>query len=117
MANLYEPDHFFERLDDLHLRGRLGRENVLRRYWQRHPWYRRRAYVVHFIQFAVLFLRLMRGVADTEPRRQYRERIWRVVWLRRDPFLTFHYTIECVMHYHFYRMVKEVRCGQLELKI
>ena len=48
----------------------------------------------------------MRGVPDASLRREYRRRLMRVAWRRREPEVIESYAIKCAMHFHAHRMVQ-----------
>ena len=39
LTELYEPDAYFGRLEDLYLEARLDFSRGANRYWRRHPWH------------------------------------------------------------------------------
>jgi hypothetical protein len=57
---------------------------------------------------AAIFVLLMRGVPDTALRREYRRRLMRLAWHRREPQIIQTYAIKCAMHYHAHQMVQEL---------
>ena len=59
-------------------------------------------------QAAAIFVMLMRGVPDASLRREYRRRLMRVVWRRREPEVIESYALKCAMHFHAHRMVQEM---------
>ena len=54
------------------------------------------------------FMLLMRGVPDAALRREYRRRLMRVAWRRREAEVIQAYAIKCAMHFHAHRMVQEM---------
>ncbi len=113
MTDLAEPDAYFDRLEALYLEGGLGAVSGRRRYWRRHPWRRLTANAVFVVQTAVLFARLMRRVPESDLRRQYRRRLWRIVAGRREPGLAFLYVLRCAIHYHNWRLAKDMAGGRI----
>ena len=75
LSELYEPEAFFERLEDLYLRARIPYYPARRAYWRRHPWRRLKAGRGLLAGSAVLFARLMRHVPEPALRREYRKRL------------------------------------------
>jgi hypothetical protein len=47
-------------------------------------------------------------VPDAALRREYRRRLMRVAWRRREPEVIQSYAIKCAMHFHAHRMVQEM---------
>jgi radical SAM superfamily enzyme YgiQ (UPF0313 family) len=108
MKDVYEPESYFDRLDDLYLRERLPFAPGVRRYWRRHPWSWLKMQSANLVGALVLFTRLMRGVPDAGLRKEYRRRFWRLLRSRRDPNLAMLYLFKCAMHYHQHTMAEEM---------
>jgi radical SAM superfamily enzyme YgiQ (UPF0313 family) len=105
---LYEPDAFFGRLDELYLRRRVPHVSGLRRYLRRHPWRMVEIFAGDLAQAVGLFIRLMTRVPEAALRREYRKRLLHMLRERPDPQLFFLYTIKCAMHYHHYTMARRM---------
>jgi len=106
MRDLYEPQAYFDRVDSLLLDPdfRIGPAQAA--YWRRHPWSRIKAQAAAAVGAVVLYHGLLRGVRDKGLREEYRRRMrnaWRV---RRDPQVSIVYAVRCVLHYHYYTMVR-----------
>lgn len=112
MQELYDPDAYFQRLEDLYLRGGFSVGAGRARYWQRHFWLRLKGQARHLAWSAYLFWRLMQGVPDAALRRQYRHRLWRLLKVRRDPVMLFVYLVKCAVHYHHYTMATQMAARQ-----
>ena len=111
VLDLYEPTNYFDRLDALFLTGRLEIGLAMRRYWQDRP-FRRWIGTTRLLFGALVFvLGLSLRVEDRKLRSTYRSRIWNA-WRRRDPLLLFGYAMRCIMHYHHYRMARDVAAGR-----
>ena len=108
MHNLYMPDAYFGRLDDLYLVARLQLGQARARYMRRHPLRRFKLNARLLAQAAGIFVMLMRRVPDASLRREYRRRLMRVVWRRREPEVIESYALKCAMHFHAHRMVQEM---------
>jgi radical SAM superfamily enzyme YgiQ (UPF0313 family) len=108
MHDLYMPDAYFGRLDELYLVARLQLGQARTRYMRRHPLRRFKLNARLLAQAAAIFVMLMRGVPDASLRREYRRRLMRVVWHRRDPEVIQNYALKCAMHFHAHRMVQEM---------
>jgi radical SAM superfamily enzyme YgiQ (UPF0313 family) len=108
MQDLYEPEAYFERLEDLYLKERIPYGTGVRRYWRRHPWSWLKMQTSNLVGAVVLFLRLMRNIPEASLRREYRRRLWRVLKSRPDPNVLILYVIKCMMHYHQYTLARRL---------
>lgn len=105
---LYDPDEYFERFEQLWMRDRFRFGMTRAAYWRRHPWAWFKGEFVLLTRSALVYWQLMHGVPDIALRREYRHRFWRLVKVRRDPGVWFAFLIKCLMHYHHYTMAKEM---------
>ena len=112
MVDLYSPENFFGRVDDLYLTQRAPFFAAMHRYHRHRPWRRAGEAAKDFGRAAGLFARLMRGVPDPALRREYRKRVLGMLRARPDPQLLFLYTVKCAMHYHHYRMANEMAANR-----
>lgn len=112
MKNLYEPEAFFRRLDDLYLKHKASFFPAMRQYLRRHPWRHCKELAKDLSRSAGLFIRLMWRVPEGSLRREYRQRLIRLLKARPDPHLLFIYTIKCAMHYHHYTMSRQLDMGR-----
>jgi hypothetical protein len=112
MADLYEPESYFGRLEELYLREKMPYNQALVRYWKRHPWawlkYQSRNLVISL----VLFRRLMKGIPEASLRREYRRRLARLLKARPDPNIFVLFLFKCAMHYHHFTMAKQMATGR-----
>lgn len=107
MASLYEPQAFFERLDDLYLRGGIVVDRALQSYpgalWLR--WARQ-------LQLWLLALGLIATIAvrvpDNSLRTIYLQRFWRIVRTRRSAIVAMIYAVRCAIHFHMHRLVEHL---------
>jgi len=106
--DLYEPEAYFERFEQLWLRDGFRFSMTRAAYWRRHPWVWLKAEVRMAVRSGLIFWQLMNGVPNAALRREYRRRFWRLVKVRRDPEVWFAFLIKCLMHYHHYTMAKEM---------
>jgi radical SAM superfamily enzyme YgiQ (UPF0313 family) len=113
LGQLYEPTAYFERVEELYLRERMAvlqsRNAFLR---LRRPWRLLRARLADLAQAMGLFARLMWRVPDARLRREYRTRLRRCWRVRRDPSLLLYYAMKCAMHYHHYRLARDMAEGR-----
>src|SRR5262249_42018392 len=75
MSELYEPEAFFARVEDLYLRARIPYYPARRRHTT--LWRRLTQSARALVECVVLFARLMRHVPDPGLRREYRKRLLR----------------------------------------
>jgi radical SAM superfamily enzyme YgiQ (UPF0313 family) len=109
--DLYAPEAFFERVEDLYLREKFTFGHAQVRYWRHHPWNWFRAQATHLLLCAGLYGRLMWRVEDAALRREYSQRLIRLLRVRREPVVLLTYLIKCAMHYHHYTMYKKMSEG------
>ena len=108
MQDLYMPDAYFGRLDKLYLDARLQLGQARTRYLRRHPLRRFKLNTRLLAEAAAIFVSLMRGVPDPALRREYRRRLMRAAWRRREPEIIQNYALKCAMHFHAHRIVQEM---------
>jgi radical SAM superfamily enzyme YgiQ (UPF0313 family) len=112
MNDLYEPEAYFGRLEDLYLKLKLPYGRGVLAYWRRHPWKWLKAQTFNVIGTIVLYQRLMHGIPEATLRQEYRQRIWKMLKTRPDPNLAFLYVIKCAMHYHAWTMARQMSSGR-----
>jgi radical SAM superfamily enzyme YgiQ (UPF0313 family) len=108
MGELYNPDFYFERLENLFLAREFDWGRARNAYWRKHPWKKWKSQSVDAVLAAGLFLRLMKNIPDPELRRIYRRRMTTMALRRPDPSLLFICVIKCAMHYHHYTMSRQM---------
>jgi radical SAM superfamily enzyme YgiQ (UPF0313 family) len=109
MADLYEPDAFFNRLDDLYVTGGIEIDRACRRYGAKHPWWRRARVAQNCLEAFALMLRLFIRVREAPLRTTYRKRFLRVLRIRRSPAVIKVYAINCAIHYHMHHLVRALQ--------
>src|SRR5262249_56762615 len=87
MNDLYEPDAYFDRVEELFLKEKLGFNRGIVKYWRRHPWAWFKAETKNLIRAMVLFWRLTSGIPEAALRKEYRTRLWRLARSRPSPTL------------------------------
>ncbi len=112
MEALYQPQAYFQRLEDLYLRDRFQFGQARRQYWRRHPWTWFKAQCSNVIRSAYIYHRLMSNVSEAALRREYRTRLMRLLKRRPDPAVLFVYLIKCAMHFHHHIMVRDMTQGE-----
>jgi radical SAM superfamily enzyme YgiQ (UPF0313 family) len=108
MGELYDPDFYFERLENLFLAREFDWGRSRKAYWRKHPWKKLKSQSVDAVLAAGLFLRLMKNIPDPELRRIYRRRMATMLLRRPDPSLLFICVIKCAMHYHHSTMSRQM---------
>ena len=112
MNDLYDPDAYFERLDELYITKRLDVGRGRSRWWKRHPIERMKTEAVFLAQAIGLFFRLMKGVTEKPLRQRYRRQFWKFLKASRDPGMMLLYVIHLAMHYHAHTMSREMSSGK-----
>src|SRR4051794_21697753 len=112
MNQLYEVGPYFDRLENLFLKGRLDPGRGRTRYWKTHRWQGFKYQSLWSIQAMGLFMRLMTGVPEAHLRREYRKRLWRFLKVRRDGAMLLFYVIHMAQHYHAYTMATQMSSGR-----
>jgi len=108
MRDLYEPNFYFERLENLYLTRKFNFSRARAEYWKQHRWHKRRAQSLDALRAAGLFLRLMTKIPDPGLRRIYRHEMATILRRRPDPGVLFICVIKCAMHYHHYSMSRQM---------
>jgi radical SAM superfamily enzyme YgiQ (UPF0313 family) len=108
MKDLYEPDAYFRRVEDLYLNARIAIGQGRARYWRRHPWQRLTGEATFLVQAVGLYARMMRGIPEAHLRREYRKRVWRLLKARPNPGLFLVHMLKCAMHYHAYTLSQQM---------
>jgi radical SAM superfamily enzyme YgiQ (UPF0313 family) len=111
MHELYEPEAYFDRVDEVLLRRRTPYFAARARYRRWRPWQRLRVNVRTLVEATVLLSRILRQVSDPNLQRIYRQRVLHLLRHRRDAGLLMHYVIKCAMHYHHYTMAERMASG------
>jgi radical SAM superfamily enzyme YgiQ (UPF0313 family) len=112
MDELYQPEAYFQRLEDLFINRKLEMGRGRSRYWRKHPWIALKMNAIFLAQAVGLYLRLTRTIPEELLRREYRKRAWRLLKARRDPGTLLYYMIKCAAHYHAHTMAKQMASGR-----
>ncbi len=108
MRDVYSPESFFQRLDELFIDDGFRFATARAKYWRRRPWRWIKAQSTNLLRFAGVYSRLMRRVGDDELRAEYQRRIRRLIKKRRDPAVLFSYVVKCAMHFHHHTMANDM---------
>jgi radical SAM superfamily enzyme YgiQ (UPF0313 family) len=109
MADLYDAEAYFARLDDLYIAGAIRTERGWEHYAQRHPWRRQARQARRLLEAIALVVRLLWEVPEKRLRRVYRQRLTNLLRCRPDPTVMRIYAIKCAMHYHAHRLVETLQ--------
>ena len=109
MKDLYEPNAFFDRVDELWLNGPLVAEPGWRRFAATHPWARMRKHARSWIEACVLVTRMMVLTGDHSLRKIYLRRVLGALRKRPDGVLLKLYAIRCATHFHFHQLTRHLR--------
>jgi radical SAM superfamily enzyme YgiQ (UPF0313 family) len=112
MAEVYESETYFDRLEDLYLREKMPYNQAVVRYWRRHPWTWLKYQTRNLVTSVVLFHRLMKAIPEASLRREYRRRLARVLRVRPDPNILVLFLFKCAMHYHQFTLAKQMSTGR-----
>jgi hypothetical protein len=108
MTELYEPDAYFDRLDDLYRNARIS----IDRAWQSHararPWLRWRRDMRCWLEAFVLLARLAAQVPDRHLWHIYRRRFWAFLRDRPEPQVLRVYVLKCAIHWHMHKLVRQL---------
>ena len=116
LNDLYEPEAYFGRLDDLYLKQNAPFFAGMRDYYRRHPWRR----LERGRQGSGQGDRPLRPADAPRSRSPRCAASTAGAWPAccgndRDPHLLFLYTVKCAMHYHHYTMARQMAAGQSAL--
>jgi radical SAM superfamily enzyme YgiQ (UPF0313 family) len=115
MRDLYAPDAYFGRMDSLYLEGKPIPPSAHTRWLRRHPWRRIKAQVWTVLEVTYIIIGLMRGASDPVLKRDYRRRLWAVIRRRPRLRLLRIYAVKCALHYHFDRLIAQMKAERAEL--
>ena len=115
MNEIYEPDQYFTRLEDLWIKRRFTFGKNRTEYNRRHPLSMIKSETIALIQTIGLYFRLMNGVTEAHLRREYRRRMWRFLKHRRSPGIVFSYLLKMALHYHAYTMATQMKSGRSQV--
>jgi radical SAM superfamily enzyme YgiQ (UPF0313 family) len=115
MTDLYEPNAFFDRVDELWLKGPLVTEPGWRRFAAMHPWTRLWKHARSWIEASIVAARIGLRIHDRTLRKIYFNRICGVLHNRPDGVLLRLYAIRCAMHFHFHELVRQLRANDAPL--
>jgi radical SAM superfamily enzyme YgiQ (UPF0313 family) len=115
LNRLYDPQAYFERTDALFLDPNFDIGIVNKKPWWRlsRRWVFSEAKCV--VESLGLFARLLANVPNPELRREYRRRFFNFLKVHRRPGLLLFYVFHLAMHYHTWKMAKDMSSRSSEL--
>ena len=117
MRDLYAPDAYFGRMDSLYLEGKPIPPSAHTRWLRRHPWRRIKAQAWTVLEVTYIIIGLMRGAPAPVLKRDYRRRLWAVIRRRPRLRLLRIYAVKCALHYHFDRLIAQMKAERAELPL
>jgi radical SAM superfamily enzyme YgiQ (UPF0313 family) len=111
MNELYTPEAYFGRLEDLWIDGKFYVGASRAKYWKKHPFQRLKMESIWLAQAAGLFVRFMTMIPEAHLRREYRRRVWRYLGHTWNPGMVFTYMVKIAQHYHAHTMATQMKSG------
>ena len=111
IAELYEPDAFFDRLDDLYIRRRYYDPAEAVRVPNIPRWLQVKYLAMSLSYTTFLLGRLLLRTESWSMRAYYLRRLFRYVRTGPYPMRVFDYVLESVCHHHFYRFSQNMAKG------
>jgi radical SAM superfamily enzyme YgiQ (UPF0313 family) len=112
IADIYQPEAYFARLDDLYIDRRFYDHAEDKRVPNIPRWLQVKYLLISLGFTSVLFARLMIKINDWPLRRFYLKRLLGFIRHRPYPMRVFDYVMESVCHYHFYRFSQDMAKGK-----
>jgi radical SAM superfamily enzyme YgiQ (UPF0313 family) len=106
MSRLYEPQAYFERLDDLYLGGNLDLDRGWQLYRRQHPWRTWGRSLRAWLEAFGILARLLAQVPDRSLRKLYLRRLWQCLRVRHNGGVMQIYAIKCAVHFHMHQLVR-----------
>lgn len=108
MRDVYDPDAYFERLEGLYLDDGFRAGTTRAKYWRSHWWSGFKGLLWHIVAAAFIYWRLVYYTPNQRLRTEYRQRISRLLKVRRDPVVVYVYLLKCLTHYHHFTMATQM---------
>jgi hypothetical protein len=113
MLELYEPEAYFARYEDLYLRRDFTLGEAQDRHWREHRWAGLKSRARLWMICTALYGRLVCGVREDKLRRIYCRQTARLLRFRRDPRYLLVLLVKCAAHYHYWTMARQMAAGRL----
>ncbi len=111
MNELYTPEAYFGRLEDLWIKGNFYIGTSRAKYWKKHPFQRLKMESIWLVQAIGLFIRFMTMIPEKHLREEYQRRTWRYLKHRRNPGMLLTYMLKIAQHYHAHTMATQMKSG------
>ncbi|MGB2610570.1 MAG: B12-binding domain-containing radical SAM protein [Isosphaeraceae bacterium] len=115
MNELYTPEAYFGRLEDLWIKGNFYIGTSRAKYWKKHPFQRLKMESIWLVQAIGLFMRFMTMIPEKHLREEYQRRTWRYLKHRRNPGMLFTYMLKIAQHYHAHTMATQMKSGATQV--
>jgi radical SAM superfamily enzyme YgiQ (UPF0313 family) len=112
LRDLYLPEAYFDRLDDLYIRRRFYDFAEAVRVPNIPRWLQAKYLLISLSFTSYLLVKLLVHCTDWGLRRHYLRRLLRFLLSRPYPMRLFDYVMESVCHYHFYRFSQDMAKGR-----
>ena len=116
MNQLYAPDAFFDRLEDLLIRAKLDFGCGQSRHWQKHPLQHLVEQAGNLFKALLFYRHFVRTLPDRELARTYRDRFRRLMMSRLNPALWLYFVATCAMHYHAHTLSQRMALDKSAVK-
>jgi radical SAM superfamily enzyme YgiQ (UPF0313 family) len=108
MRDIYEPQAYFERLDNLYLDRGLRPAPARARYLRSHPIRSLISNMRLLGEAAAIILHLTFGINHAELRREYRRRLINAAFRCRSVAVLQIYALKCALHFHSFMMAQQM---------
>jgi Domain of unknown function (DUF4070) len=108
MAGLYEPQAYFDRVDDLYRDGGIVIDRAWQSYARTHPWAHRAHQARLWLESLGILLRVLAKVPDRSLRQVYRRRFWSFFKARPEPSVLRIYALKCATHWHLHKYIRRL---------
>lgn len=108
MAGLYEPQAYFDRVDDLYRDGGIVIDRAWQNYATTHPWAHRAHQARLWLESLGILLRVLTKVPDPSLRQVYRRRFWSFFKARPEPSVLRIYALKCATHWHMHKYIRRL---------
>jgi radical SAM superfamily enzyme YgiQ (UPF0313 family) len=115
MAGLYEPQAYFDRVDDLYRDAGIVIDRAWRSYALSHPWAHRVHQTRLWLESLGLFMRVLAKVPDRSLRRIYRRRFLSFFRARPEPSVLRIYALKCAIHWHMHKFIRRLMTAEKPL--
>lgn len=111
MGQLYDPEAYFKRLDDLFVGQRIEMDSGWQRYAAQRPWRRRWRHLFFWLQAFGLMGSLAVGVPNRALRAIYLRQFRRFLRIKPNAVMARAYALRCAIHFHMHRLVEVLEQG------